>query len=108
MPVKNHQNRETDKLMKNCLKPTVILTTALLCSTIIVPIVIAATASKLAPYTAKYPGKRTFDDPGDTIPATVQAFARFKDRLGISWDDEAPSSAAPRQIELETPRTSRF
>lgn len=53
-----------------------------------IPLVIAAIAPTLTPFTAKLPGKHTLDHPGGTIPAAAQAFAPFKDTLGISWDDE--------------------
>ncbi|MEM1294813.1 MAG: hypothetical protein AAGH89_05565, partial [Verrucomicrobiota bacterium] len=49
---------------------------------------IAATASVLTPYSAKYPGGKTFENAGDSIPPLAQAFAPFKDRLGLSWDED--------------------
>lgn len=60
----------------------------LLITTIAIPLAIAAVAPTLTPFTAKFPGKRTIDNPGGPVPATAQAFAPFRDRLGISWDDE--------------------
>ncbi|MEM7600627.1 MAG: YHYH protein [Verrucomicrobiota bacterium] len=49
---------------------------------------IAATGSVLTPYSAKFPGGKTLDHTGGSIPQLAQAFAPFKDRLGLSWDED--------------------
>lgn len=59
----------------------------LLCP-IVIPLAIAAVAPKLAPYSAKFPGEHTLENPGGEIPKLANAFAPFKDTLGISWDNE--------------------
>lgn len=60
----------------------------LLFSTLVVPLVIAAVAPELKPFTAKFPGKHTLENPGGEIPKSAQAFAKFNKSLGISWDSE--------------------
>lgn len=59
---------------------------ALLCP-ILLPLAVAAIAPNLSPYSAVFPGECTLDNPGDEIPEMAQAFAPFRDRLGISWDE---------------------
>ncbi len=41
----------------------------------------------LYPYTAKYPGLHTPEDPDGPVPETVRAFLPFKHQVGLSWDD---------------------
>ncbi|MEM9283896.1 MAG: YHYH protein [Verrucomicrobiota bacterium] len=53
-----------------------------------IPLLIAAVSPDLSPYGATYPGEKTFENPGGPIPPTVNAFSAFKDRLGLSWDDD--------------------
>jgi len=60
----------------------------LLVTAIGVPLVIAAVAPRLTPFSAKFPGEHTLDNPGGDIPPAAQAFAPFKETLGISWDDD--------------------
>lgn len=66
----------------------VILLAIFLTSPILIPLAIAAVAPDLAPFKASFPGKNTFDRPGGKVPATASAFGPFKDRLGVSWDDD--------------------
>ncbi|MDF1813609.1 MAG: YHYH protein [Verrucomicrobiales bacterium] len=49
---------------------------------------IAAVSPKLQPYTAGFPGKYTFENPGGKTHPTAEAFAPFKDRLGLSWSED--------------------
>lgn len=66
----------------------VILLATLLLSTVVIPLAIAAVAPKLTPYTAEFPGKNTLENYHGNLHPTVTAFAPFKDKLGISWDDD--------------------
>lgn len=61
---------------------------SLLLSILVIPLAMAALAPGLSPYSAKFPGKRTLENPQGPIPAAVEAFASFRDQIGISWDDE--------------------
>lgn len=61
---------------------------ATILSIIAIPVLVAAVAPKLTPFSARFPGQHTLDNPGGEIPATARAFLPFRDRIGISWDDE--------------------
>ncbi|MCB1230953.1 MAG: YHYH protein [Verrucomicrobiae bacterium] len=54
----------------------------------LIPWAIFAVAPKLAPFQATFPGKWTLERPGGEIPTTIEGFAPFVDRLGISWDEQ--------------------
>lgn len=64
-----------------------IIPLALLLSVVVIPLTIGAVAPRLAPSSASFPGKRTLENPGGEIPRLAQAFAPFRERLGISRDE---------------------
>ncbi len=70
------------------MKTLIFAFASLLLTAVAIPLTIAAIAPNLSPYAAEFPGERTFDNPGGPIPATVAAFEPFKNRLGLSWDDD--------------------
>ncbi len=55
---------------------------------VLIPLAVAAIAPQLSPYAAEFPGNHTLEKPGGEIPGLARAFVPFRDRLGISWDDE--------------------
>ena len=59
-----------------------------LMTTVLIPLAIAAIAPSLGPFKAAFPGSRTLDRPGGTVPVTVEAFVPFQGRLGLSWDED--------------------
>ena len=56
----------------------------------VIPFAIAAvvSAANLAPFKAEFPGRNTLEAAGAAVPEMAQALAPFRQRLGISWDDE--------------------
>ena len=60
----------------------------ILSTTVLIPLVIAAIAPVLTPFTASFPGDQRLDQPGGTLPVTAAAFAPFQGRLGLSWDKD--------------------
>jgi len=61
---------------------------AVLAMPLLIPLAIAAVTPRLTPFEARFPGERTFERPGGGVPVTVQAFASFQERLGLSWDED--------------------
>ncbi len=59
-----------------------------LATTVVIPLAIAAIAPMLKPFTATFPGGKTLERPGGTLPVTAAAFAPFQGRLGLSWDED--------------------
>ena len=60
----------------------------LVLTTVLIPLAIAAIAPALHPFTATFPGRSTLERPIGAIPVTVEAFAPFQKRLGLSWEDD--------------------
>lgn len=57
-------------------------------TTVLIPLAIAAIAPRMAPFSPGFPGNNTFEQPGETRPATARDFAPFQERLGLSWDED--------------------
>ncbi len=70
------------------LSPVIGTTALLFLTTVGIPLIVAAVAPRLTPFTAKFPGLHTLDNPGGPVPASAAAFAPFRETLGISWDDD--------------------